>query len=83
MFQSSSSDHVSSSLTSGRLAPAFKSSNVTNPNLLQYPRHIKARVDCADKRLRMWEMMSRPLLKTRSTATDEPKDQVIRYYLRP
>ena len=31
----SSSDHVSPSLTSGREAPAFRSSSLTNPNLLQ------------------------------------------------
>ena len=31
----SSSDHVSSALTSGRVAPAFKSSKLTSPDLLQ------------------------------------------------
>ena len=36
IFQSSeSSNHISPSLTSGRDAPAFRSSKLTNPNLLQ------------------------------------------------
>ena len=67
------SDQISSSLASGRDAAAFKSSKLTKPHLLQYPRHISARVDCAVSRFRMWDMISRPLLKTRSTATEEAK----------
>ena len=73
----SSLDHVSSALASGRDAPTFKSSKVTIPNLLQYPRHNKARVDCTDKRLRVWEMRSRPLLNTRLTATDKAREDVL------
>ena len=45
------SDQISSTVASGRDAPALRSSKLTNPTLLQYLRHIKARVDCADKQL--------------------------------
>ena len=45
----SQSDQISSTVASGRYAPALRSSKLTNPTLLQYPRHIKARVDCTDK----------------------------------
>jgi hypothetical protein len=56
--------------TSSILATASMSSSRTSPRRLQLPRHSRARVDVTESRLRVWDKIRRPRLKSRSTLTD-------------
>lgn len=60
----------SSATSSGRTVTAVISLSLTYPSKLQFQRQRSARVDSADKRLRMWDKMIRPWLKMRSTSVE-------------
>ena len=69
-----SSSSSSSPSTSFCTVTAMTSESLTNPSLLQEPKHKRARVVCAVRRERTWERRRRPRLKTRSTSTEVAVD---------
>ena len=64
----STSDSPPSS--SGSVTDALISVSLINPSVAHEPRQRRQRIDCAERRLRVWDNRRRPRLKTRLTSTD-------------